>query len=120
MPLMNGWLPPGIETRLSKDKSYPPARHDEIKYVIEALRAGIRDTSEESGATDLVAALQQVCRARCISAPESPGGCGCVPNEVQPARRPAVAREHEVLQLIAEGKSTKRRRLHTRSQLEDS
>jgi len=55
----------------------------------------------------LVAALQQVCRGQVYLSPESPGWFGCVPIEVQPARRPAVAARARSPPIDREGKSTK-------------
>ena len=110
MPLMNGLIAAHELKRVCpKTKSVLLTRHDEDQYVIEALRAGIRGyVLKSQAATDLVHAIQQVCRGQVYL---SPGISRVVVDAYlskssMPAD-PLSAREHEVLQLIAEGKSTK-------------
>ena len=110
MPLMNGLIAARELKRVCPNaKTILLTRHDEDQYVIEALRAGIRGyILKNQAATDLVHALQQVCRGQVYLSPgisrvvvDAYVSKSSVPND------PLSAREHEVLQLIAEGKSTK-------------
>jgi two-component system response regulator NreC len=110
MPLMNGLIAARELKRVCPNaKTILLTRHDEDQYVIEALRAGIRGyILKNQAATDLVHALQQVCRGQVYLSPgisrvvvDAYVSKSSVPDD------PLSAREHEVLQLIAEGKSTK-------------
>jgi DNA-binding NarL/FixJ family response regulator len=110
MPLMNGLIAARELKRVSpKTKTVLLTRHDEDQYVIEALRAGIRGyVLKNQAATDLVQAIQQVCRGQVYLSP----GISSVVVDAYLSKSslpddPLSAREHEVLQLIAEGKSTK-------------
>ena len=110
MPLMNG-LTAAQELRrvCPKCKTVLLTRHDEDQYIMEALRAGIRGyVLKNQASTDLVHAIQQVCKGQVYLSPgisrvvvEAYLSKSSVPDD------PLSAREHEVLQLIAEGKSTK-------------
>ena len=110
MPLMNGLIATRELKRVCPNaKTILLTRHDEDQYVIEALRAGIRGyILKNQAATDLVHALQQVCRGQVYLSPgisrvvvDAYVSKSSVPDD------PLSAREHEVLQLIAEGKSTR-------------
>ena len=110
MPLMNGLIAARELKRVCPSaKTILLTRHDEDQYVIEALRAGIRGyILKNQAATDLVHALQQVCRGQVYLSPgisrvvvDAYVSKSSVPDD------PLSARGHEVLQLIAEGKSTK-------------
>ena len=110
MPLMNGLIAARELKRVCPTaKTILLTRHYEDQYVIEALRAGIRGyILKNQAATDLVHALQQVCRGQVYLSPgisrvvvDAYVSKSSVPDD------PLSAREHEVLQLIAEGKSTK-------------
>jgi DNA-binding NarL/FixJ family response regulator len=110
MPLMNGLVAAReLKRACPKTKAILLTRHDEDQYVIEALRAGIRGyILKNQAATDLVAALQQVCRGQVYLSP----GISRVVVDAYLSKSnlpddPLSPREHEVLQLIAEGKSTK-------------
>lgn len=110
MPVMNGLIAAHELKRVCpKTRTVLLTRHDEDQYVTEALRAGIRGyVLKNQAATDLVHAIQQVCRGQVYL---SPGISRVVVDAYlskssMPAD-PLSAREHEVLQLIAEGKSTK-------------
>jgi two-component system response regulator NreC len=83
--------------------------HSEDPYVMEALRAGIKGyVLKTQAATDLVQAIQEVSRGRVYL---SPGVSQAVveaylaKSELPPD--PLSPREREVLQLVAEGKTTK-------------
>jgi two-component system response regulator NreC len=110
MPLMNGLVAARELKRVCpKTKTIVLTRHDEDQYVIEALRAGIRGyVLKNQAATDLVLAIQQVSRGQVYLSP----GISSVVVDAYLSKSslpddPLSAREHEVLQLIAEGKSTK-------------
>jgi two-component system response regulator NreC len=110
MPLMNGLVAARELKRVCpKTKSVLLTRHDEDQYVIEALRAGIRGyVLKNQAATDLVHAIQLVCRGQVYLSP----GISRVVVDAYLSKSslpddPLSSREHEVLQLIAEGKSTK-------------
>jgi two-component system response regulator NreC len=110
MPLMNGLVAARELKRVCpKTKTILLTRHDEDQYVIEALRAGIRGyVLKNQAATDLVHAIQLVCRGQVYLSP----GISRVVVDAYLSKSslpddPLSAREHEVLQLIAEGKSTK-------------
>jgi two-component system response regulator NreC len=110
MPLMNGLIAAReLKRACPNTKTILLTRHDEDQYVIEALRAGIRGyILKNQAATDLVHALQQVCRGQVYLSP----GISRVVVDAYVSKSnvpddPLSAREHEVLQLIAEGKSTK-------------
>ncbi len=110
MPVLNG-LNAGREVAQSfpKTKTILLTQHDEEQYVSEALDAGVRGYVLKSQATsDLLEAIRQVSRGQVYL---SPG----VSRAVMDAYRGKSARtkdhltsrERQVLQLIAEGKSTK-------------
>jgi DNA-binding NarL/FixJ family response regulator len=110
MPMLNG-----LEAARELSRSFPKTKtilltqHDEDQYVSEALEAGVKGYVLKSQAvSDLVQAIQHVSRGQVYL---SPG----VSRAVMEAYRskserptdPLSARERQVLQLIAEGKSTK-------------
>jgi len=110
MPVMNGLVAAReLKRACPKTKCILLTRHDEDQYVVEALRAGIQGyILKNQAATDLVQALQQVCRGQVYLSPgisrvvvDAYLSKSSVPDD------PLSSREHEVLQLIAEGKSTK-------------
>ncbi len=110
MPLLNG-LEAGRQMA-SWDRGPRPillTMHAEDRYVLEALRAGIRGyvLKKQAGA-DLIRAIHEVVSG---SVYLSPGISTVVAEAVRsPAPHledPLTAREREVLQLVAEGKTTK-------------
>jgi len=83
--------------------------HAEDRYVLEALRAGVRGyVLKKQAAADLVRAIREVASGAVYL---SPGVSAVVADAVRsPAPAPAEVltdREREVLQLVAEGKTTK-------------
>jgi len=110
MPILNGLEAARELTRCSpKTKTILLTQHDEDQYVSEALAAGVKGyVLKNQAASDLIQAIQQVSRGQVYL---SPG----VSRAVMEAYRskserpgdPLSARERQVLQLIAEGKSTK-------------
>jgi len=92
-----------------KTKTILLTQHEEEQYIHEALQAGVKGyVLKNQVATDLVQAIQQVSRGEFYL---SPG----ISRSVMEAYRsksdrpadPLTMRERQVLQLIAEGKSTK-------------
>jgi two-component system response regulator NreC len=110
MPLLNGLDAARELKRVSpKTKAILLTRHDEDEYLIEALRAGAKGyVLKNQAATDLVHAIQLVCRGQVYL---SPGMSSVVVNaylsKTELPVDPLTSREREVLQLIAEGKSTR-------------
>jgi two-component system, NarL family, response regulator NreC len=110
MPLLNGLDAARELKRIApKTKAIFLTRHDEDEYLIEALRAGAKGyVLKNQAASDLVQAIQLVCRGQVYL---SPGMSSVVVNaylsKTELPVDPITSREREVLQLIAEGKSTK-------------
>lgn len=105
----------GLSAALELSRTAPRVRlivltqHDEPQYVSEALRCGVRGyVLKNQAARDLVHAIRSVCRGEVYL---SPGVAGAIA-ETYAAPKPDAAalsvRERQVLQLIAEGDSTKR------------
>lgn len=110
MPTLNG-IDAARELARScpKTKAILLTQHEEEQYVHEALQAGVRGYVLKSQvASDLVNAIQQVSRGGFYL---SPGVSQAVVEAYRSrSERPAdplSSRERQVLQLIAEGKSTK-------------
>jgi DNA-binding NarL/FixJ family response regulator len=109
MPLFNG-----LDAALSLSRSSPRTRlilltrHNEEQYVAEALRCGVRGyVLKDQAANDLVRAIREVCSGQVYL---SPGVSRAVVEAYATPDRPKdtlSARERQVLQLIAEGKTTK-------------
>ena len=110
MPTLNG-----IDAARSLARSSPKTKtilltqHEEEQYIHEALKAGGKGyVLKNQVANDLIQAIQQVCRGEFYL---SPGISRAVMEAYRTkSERPAdplTARERQVLQLIAEGKSTK-------------
>lgn len=110
MPLLNGveaarqmaaWdRPPGVILLTV---------HAEDRYVLEAIRAGVRGyVLKKQAAADLVRAIREVSGGGVYL---SPGISAAVIEAVRspqaPLEEPLTTREREVLQLVAEGKTTK-------------
>jgi len=92
-----------------KTKAILLTQHDEDQYVAEALSAGVKGYVLKSQvASDLIQAIQQVLRGQVYLSPGiSAAVMAAVQNKGQRPVDPLTARERQVLQLIAEGKSTK-------------
>ena len=110
MPILNGIdAAREIKQALPKTKAVLLTRHDEDQYVTAALRAGIRGyILKTQAATDLVNAIQQVCRGEIYLSPGiSRALVDAFLSKTEMPEDPLTARERQVLQLIGEGKSTK-------------
>jgi two-component system, NarL family, response regulator NreC len=110
MPILNG-LEVAREVRLSspKTKSILLTQHDERQYISEALEAGVKGYVLKSQAFgDLVQAIKQVSRGQPYFSPGVSAAVVEVFHSKSEKRRDLLtARERQVVQLIAEGKSTK-------------
>jgi len=83
--------------------------HTEDGYVMTALRAGIKGyVLKNQAAADLVQAIREVCSGKTYLSPGISRGVveACLSKTELPAD-PLTIREREVLQLVAEGKTTK-------------
>jgi len=110
MPVLNG-IDAARELRKSspKIKIILLTRHDEDQYVTEALQAGVKGYVLKSQvASDLVKAIQQVCRGEVYLSPSVSGAVvGAYLSKTQLSADPLTSRERQVLQLVGEGKSSK-------------
>ena len=84
-------------------------QHAEEQYILEALRAGVHGYVQKTAPlSELVQAVRDVCRGRLHL---SPGASDAVVEnyraQSRPPADPITAREREVLQLIAEGKTSR-------------
>jgi two-component system response regulator NreC len=111
MPTLNGLDAARQMTRACpKTKTILLTQHDEPQYVSEALDAGVKGyVLKNQVANDLLLAIRQVSRGQVYL---SPGVSGAVMEAYQSKseksrKNPLTLRERQVLQLIAEGKSTK-------------
>jgi two-component system response regulator NreC len=110
MPILNG-----VDAARELSRSFPKTKsilltqHDEDQYISEALEAGVMGyVLKSQAASDLVQAIGQVSRGQFYL---SPGVSSAVAqafrSKSEKPRDPLTSRERQVLQLIAEGKSTK-------------
>lgn len=110
MPVLNGLDAAREIVRLApKTKTILLTQHDEDEYISEALEAGMNGyVLKSQAAGDLIQAIQQVCRGQIYL---SPGVSTAVVQAFRSKSKkptdPLTTRERQVLQLIAEGKSTK-------------
>lgn len=110
MPLMNGInCAREIHRSSPNTKAIVLTQHDEDEYVSEALDAGVKGYVLKSQvASDLLEAIRQVSRGQVYL---SPGVAQAVMNaykkKAEKPKDPLTPRERQVLQLIAESKSTK-------------
>src|SRR5256712_2755556 len=109
MPLLNG-----LDAAREIQKACPRTRtilltmHGEDTYVLQALQMGIRGYVLKSQAvTDLVRAVQEVSRGAVYLSPGVSGAVVEAYRTKKDLRDPLTPRERTVLQLVAEGKSTK-------------
>jgi DNA-binding NarL/FixJ family response regulator len=110
MPLLNGLdAAREIQRASPRIKTVLLTMYKEDQYVVEALKAGVRGYILKSqAAVDLVQAIRDVLRGAIYLSP------GVSPTIVRdsltappPATQYLTSREREVLQLVAEGKTTK-------------
>ncbi len=84
-------------------------QHTEKPYILEAMRAGVHGYVHKSQAvTEMIQAIRDVHRGKLYLSPGvSEVVVGAYRDRGPAARDPLTPREREVLQLVAEGKSTK-------------
>jgi two-component system, NarL family, response regulator NreC len=110
MPILNG-----LNAAREMSRSFPKTRtilltqHDEGQYISEALDAGVKGyVLKNQVASELLLAIRQVSRGQVYL---SPGVSSAVVeafhSKSESSPNPLTLRERQVLQLIAEGKSTK-------------
>jgi two-component system response regulator NreC len=110
MPILNG-----VDAARELKKSSPKTKiilltqHDEDQYVTESLRAGVRGyVLKSQAADDLVHAIQEVCRGSVYLSPNiSRAVVDAYLSKTYVSADSLSGRERQVLQLVAEGKSTK-------------
>jgi len=115
MPLLNGLDTAREILKTShKTKVILLTMYKEEQYVLEALRAGVSGYVLKSQAgQDLVQAIHEVSKGSVYLSPDVTGTVvkayleGKKPSVSSASSEPLTSREREVLQLVAEGKSTK-------------
>jgi two-component system response regulator NreC len=109
MPLLNGLdAAREIQETCARTRTILLTVHAEEPYVLQALQVGVRGYVLKSQAvTDLVRALQEVCRGAIYLSPGVSAALVDAYRTKKDVRDPLTSREREVLQLVAEGKTTK-------------
>lgn len=110
MPVLNGLNAAREVTKSApKTKTILLTQHDEDQYVSEALEAGVKGYVLKSQvASDLLEAIRQVSREQVYLSPGvSRAVMAAYRSKSERPRDQLTSRERQVLQLIAEGKSTK-------------
>jgi two-component system response regulator NreC len=110
MPLLSGIEASRQITSISpRTKTILLTMYKEDQYILEALRAGVSAyILKTKGARELVDAIRQVLRGLTYLSPEvSHSVIEAYRGGAQPKAVPLSPRERQVLQLVAEGKSTK-------------
>ena len=109
MPLLNGLdAAREIHETCARTRTILLTVHAEEPYVLQALQVGVRGYVLKSQAvTDLVRALQEVCRGAIYLSPGVSAALVEAYRTKKDVRDPLTSREREVLQLVAEGKTTK-------------
>ena len=110
MPLLNGIDAAREIQRLSpKTKTILLTMHTDRHYILEGLRGGAKGyVMKTHAAEDLVRAIREAARGGTYLSPEiSEAVVDAYRNKIEIPPDPLSARERQVLQLIAEGKTTK-------------
>jgi DNA-binding NarL/FixJ family response regulator len=110
MPLLNGLDAAREMQRISpKTKTILLTMHTEHHYILEGLRSGAKGfVTKTHAAEDLVRAIREAARGGTYLSPEiSKAVVQAYQNKTEFPVDPLSARERQVLQLIAEGKTTK-------------
>jgi len=110
MPILNG-LDAAREIQKVSEKTKPIilTMHTESHYILEGLQAGAKGfVMKTHAAEDLVQAIREASRGRTYLSPEvSQTVVQAYQDKIDIRPEPLSPRERQVLQLIAEGKSTK-------------
>jgi two-component system, NarL family, response regulator NreC len=110
MPILNGLNAAREMSRsIPKTKIILLTQHDEGQYISEALDAGVKGyVLKNQVASDLLEAIRQVSRGQVYLSPGvSRGVMEAYHSKSEKSKISLTLRERQVLQLIAEGKSTK-------------
>lgn len=110
MPVLNGLdAAREILRKLPKTKAILLTVHDEDIYVLEGLRIGVKAfVTKTHAAEDLVHAIREVMQGKTYLSPEvSQVVIEAYQNKTEALRDPLSPRERQVLQLIAEGQTSK-------------
>ena len=109
MPVLNGVSAVReMSKSAQKTKSILLTQHDEDQYVSEALEAGVKGyVLKSQAANDLLEAIRRVSRGQVYLSPGVSGAVMEAYRTKSSSKDPLTLREKQVLQLIAEGKSTK-------------
>jgi DNA-binding NarL/FixJ family response regulator len=110
MPTLNGIdAARGLSRTAPKTRVILLTQHEEEQYIHEALEAGVKGyVLKNQVANDLIQAIRQVCRGEFYLSPGiSRAVMEAYRNKSERPTDPLTVRERQVLQLIAEGKSTK-------------
>jgi two-component system response regulator NreC len=110
MPILNGLNAAREMSRTCpKTKTILLTQHDEGQYVSEALDAGVKGyVLKNQVASDLLLAIRQVSRGQVYLSPGvSRAVMDAYQSKSEKSKNSLTLREKQVLQLIAEGKSTK-------------
>ena len=110
MPILNG-----LNAAREMSRSFPKTKiilltqHDESQYISEAMDAGVKGyVLKNQVASDLLQAIRQVSRGQVYLSPGvSRGVMEAYQSKSEKPKHSLTLRERQVLQLIAEGKSTK-------------
>jgi two-component system, NarL family, response regulator NreC len=110
MPILNG-----LSAAREMSRSFPKTKiilltqHDEGQYISEAMDAGVKGyVLKNQVASDLLLAIRQVSRGQAYLSPGvSRGVMEAYHSKSEKSKNSLTLRERQVLQLIAEGKSTK-------------
>src|SRR5258708_35767545 len=110
MPILNG-----LDARRESLHNAPATKaiilsmHDESKYVLEGLRLGVKGfVTKTHAAEDLRQAIRQALQGVTYVSPElSQAVFEAIQTKSDIAQDPLTPRERQVLQLVAEGKTTK-------------
>jgi DNA-binding NarL/FixJ family response regulator len=110
MPVLNGVdAARAIHEAVPATRTILLTRHDEVQYVSEALRAGVKGyVLKNQSAADLVQAIHHVGRGGIYLSPNiSRALVDAYLGKTEAGADPLTPRERQVLQMVGEGKSTK-------------